>query len=113
MACLSGRVASSAVEHSAFNRLVLSSNLRRPISDDDRSSSVHVRSIAFNVAFRVATLPTSGTLHRVLYLRLVPIGLLHLLCGDAAACPVRRADFKSGRRGILDVRPGADDRWKS
>ena len=26
------RVASSAVEHSAFNRLVLSSNLRRPIS---------------------------------------------------------------------------------
>ena len=27
----SGRVASSAVEHPAFNRLVLSSNLRRPI----------------------------------------------------------------------------------
>ena len=26
-----GRVASSAVEHPAFNRLVLSSNLRRPI----------------------------------------------------------------------------------
>ena len=29
-----GRVASSAVEHSAFNRLVLSSNLRRPIPCD-------------------------------------------------------------------------------
>ena len=30
-ACPTRRVASSAVEHSAFNRLVLSSNLRRPI----------------------------------------------------------------------------------
>ena len=30
-----GWVASSAVEHPAFNRLVLSSNLRRPISPTD------------------------------------------------------------------------------
>ena len=32
MGAQQARVASSAVEHSAFNRLVLSSNLRRPIS---------------------------------------------------------------------------------
>ena len=32
MGAQKARVASSAVEHSAFNRLVLSSNLRRPIS---------------------------------------------------------------------------------
>ena len=86
------RVASSAVEHPAFNRLVLSSNLRRPIPNEQLSSSDLPQRIFFSLLETIDIDSSSGL-----------NGLLRFLCRDPVVGIARRSVLTGRRRKVLDV----------